>query len=306
MEDILAKRVISQKQAIEAVSNAIRRSRAGISDESKPLGSFIFLGPTGVGKTETARALAEFLFNDQNALIQVDMSEYMEKHDVAKMIGSPPGYVGYDEAGQLTEKIRRKPYAVLLLDEIEKAHPEVFNLLLQVLEDGRLTDSKGRVVSFKNVIIIMTSNVGSDLIMKESPLGFSAKDKKAKEQSGLRDKVMNSLKEQFKPEFLNRVDEIVIFNYLDKSEIAEIVELELKKVEKRLAKKEIKIKVSPDAKKLLAEQGYDPMLGARPLKRIIQQKILNPLALKIVRGEIQEGEVIDINSNKDKIIINGK
>ncbi len=306
MEDILAKRVISQKQAIEAVSNAIRRSRAGISDESKPLGSFIFLGPTGVGKTETARALAEFLFNDQNALIQVDMSEYMEKHDVAKMIGSPPGYVGYEEAGQLTEKIRRKPYAVLLLDEIEKAHPEVFNLLLQVLEDGRLTDSKGRAISFKNVIIIMTSNVGSDLIMKESTLGFSGKDKKAGQKADLREKVMGSLKESFKPEFLNRIDEIVIFDYLDKKEIGQIVDLELKKVEKRLTKKNIKIQVSQKARKLLTEQGFDPNLGARPLKRVIQQKILNPLALKIVTGEVQEGASIDIDAKKDKITINEK
>jgi ATP-dependent Clp protease ATP-binding subunit ClpB len=226
MEHILSKRIISQKQAIESVSNAIRRSRAGISDESKPLGSFIFLGPTGVGKTETARALADFLFNDQSALIQVDMSEYMEKHDVSKMIGSPPGYVGYDEAGQLTEKIRRKPYAVVLLDEIEKAHPEIFNILLQVLEDGRLTDAKGRIVSFKNTILIMTSNVGSDIITNDSPLGFS-KESKIKSKKELRNKVMGALKEQFKPEFLNRVDEIVIFDYLGKSEIKQIVDLEL-------------------------------------------------------------------------------
>ena len=301
MEDILSKRVVSQRQAIEAVSNAIRRSRAGISDESKPLGSFIFLGPTGVGKTETARALADFLFNDQNALIQVDMSEYMEKHDVSKMIGSPPGYVGYDEAGQLTEKVRRKPYAVVLLDEIEKAHPEVFNILLQVLEDGRLTDAKGRSVSFKNVILIMTSNVGSDIIANESLLGFN--DNKSSTKKDLTEKVMGSLKEQFKPEFLNRVDEIVIFDYLNKEEIKKIVDLEISKVEKRLDKKNIKINVSEKARNILADKGYDMNLGARPLKRVIQQKILNPLALKIVIGEIKEGERISIDGDKEEIII---
>lgn len=300
MEHILSKRVISQKQAIESVSNAIRRSRAGISDESKPLGSFIFLGPTGVGKTETARALADFLFNDQSALIQVDMSEYMEKHDVSKMIGSPPGYVGYDEAGQLTEKIRRKPYAVVLLDEIEKAHPEIFNILLQVLEDGRLTDAKGRIVSFKNTILIMTSNVGSDIITNDSPLGFS-KESKIKSKKELRNKVMGALKEQFKPEFLNRVDEIVIFDYLGKSEIKQIVDLELQKVEQRLIKKGIKIEVSLKAKNILAEKGYDVSLGARPLKRVIQQQILNPLALKIVIGEIKEGDRIVIDGKNNEI-----
>lgn len=300
MEHILSKRVISQKQAIESVSNAIRRSRAGISDESKPLGSFIFLGPTGVGKTETARALADFLFNDQSALIQVDMSEYMEKHDVSKMIGSPPGYVGYDEAGQLTEKIRRKPYAVVLLDEIEKAHPEIFNILLQVLEDGRLTDAKGRIVSFKNTILIMTSNVGSDIITNDSPLGFS-KESKIKSKKELRNKVMGALKEQFKPEFLNRVDEIVIFDYLGKSEIKQIVDLELQKVEQRLIKKGIKIEVSLKAKNILADKGYDVSLGARPLKRVVQQQILNPLALKIVIGEIKEGDRIVIDGKNNEI-----
>ncbi len=300
MEHILSKRIISQKQAIESVSNAIRRSRAGISDESKPLGSFIFLGPTGVGKTETARALADFLFNDQSALIQVDMSEYMEKHDVSKMIGSPPGYVGYDEAGQLTEKIRRKPYAVVLLDEIEKAHPEIFNILLQVLEDGRLTDAKGRIVSFKNTILIMTSNVGSDIITNDSPLGFS-KESKIKSKKELRNKVMGALKEQFKPEFLNRVDEIVIFDYLGKSEIKQIVDLELQKVEQRLIKKGIKIEVSLKAKNILADKGYDVSLGARPLKRVVQQQILNPLALKIVIGEIKEGDRIVIDGKNNEI-----
>jgi ATP-dependent Clp protease ATP-binding subunit ClpB len=300
MEKALAKRVISQEEAIRAVSNAIRRSRAGISEESRPLGSFLFLGPTGVGKTETAKALAGFLFNDENAMIRVDMSEYMEKFDVSKMVGSPPGYVGYEEGGQLTEKVRRRPYSVILLDEIEKAHPEVFNILLQVLEDGRLTDSKGRVVSFKNTILIMTSNVGSDIIAKEAPLGF-IDDGKISQREGLKEKVQGALKEKFKPEFLNRIDEIIIFDYLGAEEIKKIVDLELNKVQERLKKKEIRINVSEKAKQSLAKQGFDPNLGARPLKRIIQKLILNPMALKIVTGEIKDGDSISIDADKDKI-----
>ncbi|MFA5755432.1 MAG: AAA family ATPase, partial [Candidatus Paceibacterota bacterium] len=255
MEKELGKRVVDQEEAIKAVSNAIRRSRAGISEEGRPLGSFMFLGPTGVGKTETAKALAEFLFNDEDAMIRVDMSEYMEKFDVSKMIGSPPGYVGYDEGGQLTDKVRRRPYSVILLDEVEKAHSEVFNILLQVLEDGRLTDSKGRVVSFKNTILIMTSNIGSDIIAKEAPLGFVDNAKVSKKE-GLKSKVQDALKEKFRPEFINRIDEIVIFDYLGAEEIKQIVDLELKKVQKRLEKKEIKINVSEKAKQLLAEKGF--------------------------------------------------
>jgi len=302
MEKVLSKRVISQEEAIKAVSNAIRRSRAGISEESRPLGSFLFLGPTGVGKTETAKALAGFLFNDENAMIRVDMSEYMEKFDVSKMVGSPPGYVGYEEGGQLTEKVRRRPYSVILLDEIEKAHPEVFNILLQVLEDGRLTDSKGRVVSFKNTILIMTSNVGSDIIAKEAPLGF-VDDNKISQKEGLKDKVQGALREKFKPEFLNRIDEIIIFDYLGAEEIKQIVDLELNKVQKRLKEKDIKINVSEKAKQSLARQGFDPNLGARPLKRIIQKLILNPMALKIVTGEIKDGDVISVDAEKDHIIL---
>lgn len=233
MESQLGKRVIGQSEAISAISNAIRRSRAGISEEDKPLGSFMFLGPTGVGKTETARALAEFLFNDEHALVRLDMSEYMEKHTVSKMIGSPPGYAGYDEGGQLTEKIRKRPYSIVLLDEIEKAHPEVFNILLQILEDGRLTDAKGRVASFKNTILIMTSNAGSEVIEKEASLGFITGDEDGAQKETLKEKVMNSLKESFRPEFLNRIDEIIIFNYLGKDEIKRIVDIELNKVEKR-------------------------------------------------------------------------
>jgi len=300
MEDTLNKRVIGQEEAISAISRAIRRARAGISEESKPLGSFLFLGPTGVGKTETARALAEFLFNDEKALIRLDMSEYMERHTVSKIIGSPPGYVGYEESGQLTEKIRRRPYSVLLLDEIEKAHPDVFNILLQIFEDGRLTDSKGRTVSFKNTIIIMTSNTGSDYINKMSCIGFNTKEDVAERES-MRDKVMDALKESFRPEFLNRIDETVIFNYLKKEEIKKIVELELEKVEKRLELKEIKISISDKAKELLIKEGFDPSLGARPLKRIIQKLILDPLSVKIVTNEIFEGSRVLIDEKENKI-----
>ncbi|PJE69616.1 MAG: type VI secretion system ATPase TssH [Candidatus Staskawiczbacteria bacterium CG10_big_fil_rev_8_21_14_0_10_38_10] len=301
MEESLTKRVIGQSEAIEAISRAIRRSRAGISEENRPLGSFLFLGPTGVGKTETARALAEFLFNDEKALIRLDMSEYMERHTVSKIIGSPPGYVGYEEGGQVTEKIRRRPYAVVLLDEIEKAHPEVFNILLQILEDGRLTDSKGRIASFKNTILIMTSNIGSEFISQLSPVGFLSKEDTGKKES-LKEKIMERLKEEFRPEFLNRIDEIIIFNYLRKPEIKKIVELELEKVEKRLKTKDIGIKVSEKAKELLAEKGFDPNFGARPLKRLIQRLILDPLALKIVTNEIKEGERVLVDVSDSKIV----
>jgi ATP-dependent Clp protease ATP-binding subunit ClpB len=302
MEEFLEKRVIGQREAIEAVSNAIRRSRAGISEENRPLGSFMFLGPTGVGKTETARALADYLFNDENALVRLDMSEYMEKHTVSKMIGSPPGYVGYEEGGQLTEKIRRRPYSVVLLDEVEKAHPEVFNILLQILEDGRLTDAKGRVASFKNAILIMTSNIGSEHIAKLGTLGFSAKEEDLSQKETLKEKVMEALKEEFRPEFLNRIDGIVIFNYLDKEEIKKIVELQLEKVKERLENKKIEIKFSEKAKELLAEKGFDQNLGARPLKRVIQQLILDPLAKKIVSGEIKERERVMADAEKGEIL----
>lgn len=301
MESTMNKRVIGQSEAISAISRAIRRARAGISEENKPLGSFLFLGPTGVGKTETARALAEFLFNDEKAMIRLDMSEYMERHTVSKIIGSPPGYVGYEEAGQLTEKVRRRPYSVILLDEVEKAHPEVFNILLQIFEDGRLTDSKGRTVSFKNSIIIMTSNAGSDYVNKMSAVGFSAEEEIAERES-MKDKIMDSLKEQFRPEFLNRIDEIVIFNNLNKSEIKQIVELELSKVEKRLISKDIAMRVSEKAKEFLANEGFDPNLGARPLKRVIQRMILDPLSLRIVTNEISEGSRIIIDVKNGKIV----
>jgi len=301
MEDTLNRRVIGQEEAISAISRAIRRARAGISEENKPLGSFLFLGPTGVGKTETARALAEFLFDDEKAMIRLDMSEYMERHTISKIIGSPPGYVGYEEAGQMTEKVRRRPYSVILLDEVEKAHPEVFNILLQIFEDGRLTDSKGRMVSFKNTIIIMTSNLGSDYINKMSSIGFTTKEEIAERES-MREKILETLKEQFRPEFLNRIDEVVIFNYLKKKEIKEIVDLELAKVEKRLRAKEIIIKISDKAKEFLVKEGFDQNLGARPLKRVIQRLILDPLSIKIVTNEISEGSRVLIDEQAAKII----
>lgn len=300
MEATLNRRVIGQEEAISAISRAIRRARAGISEENKPLGSFLFLGPTGVGKTETVRALAEFLFDDEKSMIRLDMSEYMEKHTVSKMIGSPPGYVGYEESGQLTEKVRRRPYSVILLDEIEKAHPEVFNMLLQIFEDGRLTDSKGRLVSFKNTIIVMTSNAGSDYINKMSAIGFSSQ-KDVAERENMKDKAMNSLKDQFRPEFLNRIDEIVIFNYLKTPEIKNIVDLEMAKVEKRLATKEISIKISDKAKDFLLKEGYDANLGARPLKRVIQRLILDPLSIKIVSSEISAGSRVLIDEKDGQI-----
>ncbi len=302
MEQIVSRRIVGQKDAILAIANAVRRARAGISEENRPLGSFMFLGPTGVGKTETARALAEFLFNDESALIRVDMSEYMEKHTVSRMIGSPPGYVGYEEGGQLTEKIRRRPYSVILLDEIEKAHPEVFNILLQILEDGRLTDAKGRTASFKNAILIMTSNVGSDIIAKESSLGFITGDEKSAQKESLKEKVLAALKDNFRPEFLNRIDEIIIFDYLGKEEIKKIVDLELEKVFERLKPKRIEISVQEKAKEFLAEKGFDPNLGARPLKRVIQKEVLDPLSLEIVSGEIKEGERVLVDFEDGKII----
>ena len=298
MEDILEKRVIGQDEAIFAVSNAIRRGRAGISEESRPMGVFLFLGPTGVGKTETARALADFLFNTEGALIKLDMSEYMEKYSVSKMIGSPPGYIGYEEGGQLTEKIRRRPYSVILLDEIEKAHPEVFNILLQIFEDGRLTDAKGRTVSFKNTIIIMTSNIGSEYISQIQPLGFEQDGgEKISRKKSLKNKIHQALKEVFRPEFLNRIDEVVIFNFLGKKEIRKIVDLELKKVEERLLKsKNIKIRFSQGLKDNLAEKGFDSNLGARPLKRVIQKLILDPLSLKIITSQIKEGSRVFVDN----------
>ena len=302
MEDIISKRVIGQDKAISAISNAIRRSRAGVAEEGKPLGSFLFLGPTGVGKTETARALAEFLFDDENAMIRMDMSEYMEKHSVSKMIGAPPGYVGHDDAGQLTQQIRQKPYSVVLIDEIEKAHPEVFNMLLQVFEDGRLTDNKGREVSFKNAIIIMTSNAGSEYISEAGSLGFSAKERSEEKRDMVKENVMDELKNQFRPEFLNRIDEIVVFNHLEMDEVKEIVGLELDKVSQRVFENSgVKIEFKRSVKSHLAEKGYDRDMGARPLKRRIQKDILNPLAVKLISGKVLSGEKITVRIREGEI-----
>jgi ATP-dependent Clp protease ATP-binding subunit ClpB len=285
MEDRLRQRVVGQDAALERVANAIRRSRAGLSDPRRPIGSFIFLGPTGVGKTELARALAEFLFDDEHAMVRIDMSEYMEKHAVARLIGAPPGYVGYDEGGQLTEAIRRRPYAVILFDEIEKAHSDVFNLLLQILDDGRLTDSKGRTVDFKNTVIIMTSNLGSQFLQAEnlrSPEEFEA----------ARQQVMGVLQASFKPEFLNRVDDIIMFAPLGEEQLTHIIELRINDLRNLLAERKIKLELSKSAKELLFVEGYDRAYGARPLKRAIQRLIQDPLALKLLDGEIQAGDTV--------------
>jgi ATP-dependent Clp protease ATP-binding subunit ClpB len=305
MEDILAQRVIGQKEAIKTVSNAIRRSRAGISEESRPIGSFLFLGPTGVGKTELAKSLAEFMFSSEQAMVRVDMTEYMEKHAVSKIIGSPPGYVGYEEGGQLTEIIRRKPYSVILFDEIEKAHPEVFNILLQILDEGHVTDSRGRKVNFKNTIIIMTSNIGSELIQEISTLGFSIKNREELEEKEdiIRSRIKDALKNHFKPEFLNRIDEIIIFNSLTKNNLKEIVEIQMDKVISRLQDKNISIKITPEAKELLAEKGFDPNYGARPLKRVIQQEIMDILAKFIIEGKIKKQGGVTVSAQKDKIVV---
>lgn len=295
MEEELQKRVIGQEKAIKAVSNAVRRSRAGIQEEGKPIGSFIFLGPTGVGKTELAKALAQNLFNDEKLITRIDMSEYMEKHSVARLVGSPPGYVGHEEGGQLTEAIRRHPYTVILFDEIEKAHPDVFNILLQVLDDGRLTDSRGRTVDFKNTVIIMTSNLASDMIEK-----YAEKPEKQEEE------VTKVLRAYFRPEFLNRVDDIIIFQHLTKEELAEIVKLQLEKVAKRLEQKGIKMEVSKLATQYIISAGYDKTFGARPLKRLIQNEILDELSLQIIEGKIKEGDEILIDYKADEVVIEKK
>jgi ATP-dependent Clp protease ATP-binding subunit ClpB len=288
----LKERVIGQDEAIQSVANAIRRSRAGLSDPRRPIGSFIFLGPTGVGKTELARALAEFLFDDEHAMIRIDMSEYMEKHAVSRLIGAPPGYVGYEEGGQLTEAVRRRPYAVVLFDEIEKAHPDVFNVFLQIMDDGRLTDGKGRVVDFKNTIIIMTSNIGSVYLQD---LGMHHN---AEEIAEAHKQVMEALRAHFKPEFLNRVDDIVIFNPLGKEQLTKIVDLRLEDLRKLLAERKISLELTPAAKELVFTEGYDPNYGARPLKRSIQRLVQDPLAMKILDGEVLLGDHVTVDADK--------
>jgi ATP-dependent Clp protease ATP-binding subunit ClpB len=293
LEDELARRVIGQRPAVTAVANAVRRSRAGLQDPNRPLGSFIFLGPTGVGKTETARALAEFLFDDERAMVRLDMSEYMEKHSVARLIGAPPGYVGYEEGGQLTEAVRRRPYSVILFDEIEKGHPDVFNVLLQILDDGRLTDSQGRLVDFRNSVIIMTSNIGSQYIVDAGIQSDGTGWERVEER------VRNELRNHFRPEFLNRVDDIIVFRQLSREDLVQIVDLQLAKLREMLAARHVHLEVTPAAKALIAAQGYDPVYGARPLKRVIQRLLQNPIALELLEGNFHEGDTIRVEPNGD-------
>jgi ATP-dependent Clp protease ATP-binding subunit ClpB len=287
IEDRLRERVVGQDDALLTVANAVRRSRAGLGDPKRPIGSFLFMGPTGVGKTELARALAEFLFDSEKAMVRIDMTEYMEKHAVSRLIGAPPGYVGYDEGGQLTEAVRRRPYAVILFDEIEKAHPDVFNILLQVLDDGRLTDGKGRTVNFQNTVLIMTSNVASDLIQEMARRG---------DAPDLKDKLMEALRLTFRPEFLNRIDEIVTFRALGPEQIEKIVEIQMRDLQRRLAERKITVELTDEARKTLAERGYDPVFGARPLKRAIQRMIENPLAVEVLAGKFREGDHLIVDT----------
>jgi ATP-dependent Clp protease ATP-binding subunit ClpB len=289
LEEELGSRVVGQHAAVTAVSNAVRRSRAGLQDPNRPIGSFIFLGPTGVGKTETARALAEFLFDDEHAMVRIDMSEYMEKHAVARLIGAPPGYVGYEEGGQLTEAVRRRPYSVILFDEIEKAHPEVFNLFLQILDDGRLTDSQGRIVDFRNAVIIMTSNVGSTYILERSGSG----DLDAVEQH-----VLGELRRAFRPEFLNRIDDIIVFRPLEQEQLQRIVELQLDRLRAMLAERGITLRLTPEAERVIARDGYDPAFGARPLKRSIQRLVQNPLAVHLLEGRFDDGDTVLVTADE--------
>ena len=302
LEDVLHRRVIGQKEGVKAVSDAIRRNRSGLSDPNKPLGSFLFIGPTGVGKTELAKTLADFLFNDEKSLTRIDMSEYMEKFSVTRLIGAPPGYVGYDEGGQLTEAVRRRPYSVVLFDEIEKAHPDVFNVLLQVLDDGRLTDGQGRVVDFKNTIIIMTSNLGSELILEDSSTAQDGENSCVSQ--AVQEKIDALLKQHFRPEFLNRIDEIVMFKKLDKQSISSIVKLQLERVRKRLSEKRLLIEFDEKSVEFLSEKGYDPAFGARPVKRAVQTYLENPLSKELLEGKYIEGSMIKVSSDGEKLIFN--
>jgi len=290
----LHRRVVGQDEAISAVANAVRRARAGLQDPNRPIGSFVFLGPTGVGKTELGRALAEFLFDDEEAMVRLDMSEYQERHTVARMIGAPPGYVGYEEGGQLTEAIRRRPYSVVLFDEIEKAHPEVFNVLLQILDDGRLTDGHGRTVNFKNTVVIMTSNIGSELWSSEA---MRQRDNEGQVYSLTRNsELVARLRQHFRPEFLNRIDEIIVFHSLSMEDLVQIVDIQLERLQGLLSERSISLELTEAAKRLLAEEGYDPVYGARPLKRVIQRELQDPLALRILQGEFKDGNmaIVDV------------
>jgi ATP-dependent Clp protease ATP-binding subunit ClpB len=288
MEERLHERVVGQDEAVEAVSSAIRRARAGLQDPNRPLGSFLFLGPTGVGKTEMARALAEFLFDDEHALIRIDMSEYQEKHTVSRLIGAPPGYVGYDDAGQLTEAVRRRPYSVVLFDEVEKAHPEVLNVMLQLLDDGRLTDGKGRTVDFRNTVVIMTSNLGSQYLTEQAASGTLSE--------GVRRQVMDVVRSHFRPEFLNRIDEVIVFHALSREHMAQIIDIQARQLLKRLEDRKIHVELTPAARDLLVREGYDPAYGARPLKRTIQRLVLDPLARRVLESEFHEGDRVVIDA----------
>ncbi len=301
MEERLHHRVIGQDEAIRAVSNAIRRARAGLQDPNRPLGSFLFMGPTGVGKTELARALAEFLFDDDQAIVRIDMSEYQEKHTVSRLIGAPPGYVGYDEAGQLTEAVRRRPYAVVLFDEVEKAHPEVLNVLLQLLDDGRLTDSKGRTVDFKNTVVIMTSNIGSQFIAESAVADAERTRGSASDEipEGTRREVMEALRAHFRPEFINRIDEIIFFHALTRDHMKHIIDIQLAGLVKRLEERKIHVELTEAAKEQVVREGYDPTYGARPLKRTIQKRVLDPLALRVLEGQFSEGDVVLVDAGAD-------
>jgi ATP-dependent Clp protease ATP-binding subunit ClpC len=297
MEDELHKRVVGQEDAIRSVSQAIRRTRAGLKDPKRPSGSYIFLGPSGVGKTELAKTLAEFLFGDETALIQLDMSEYMEKHTVSRLVGSPPGYVGYEEGGQLTEAVRRKPFSVVLFDEIEKAHPDVFNTLLQILEEGRLTDAQGRSVDFRNTVLIMTSNLGTADLRKAN-VGFARADE-AISYEKMKDKVNDALKAQFRPEFLNRIDDTIVFHELSTDEVTQIVDLMIARVQRQLEGQGLGLELTPEAKVLLAHKGYDPQLGARPLRRAIQRMVEDPVSEKLLLKEVRAGEIVVVDAEDD-------
>jgi len=301
MEEDMEKRVVGQKEAIKAITNAVRRSRAGIKDPRRPIGSFIFMGPTGVGKTLLGRKLAEFMFGDEDAVIQIDMSEYMEKFNVSRLVGAPPGYVGYEEGGQLTEKVRRRPYSVVLLDEREKAHPDVFNILLQVLEDGRLTDSFGRKVDFKNTIVIMTSNIGVDMLRKKGSIGFKGTENEEESYKEMKDRLLDEVKKVFKPEFLNRVDDIIVFRGLTKEDLEKIIDIEIKEVQSRLKDQNITIELEQNAKDLIIEKGFDNMFGARPLKRTIQRFLEDPLAQEIISGRIKGGNYVFVEAKVDHL-----
>jgi ATP-dependent Clp protease ATP-binding subunit ClpB len=297
MEQQLSKRVVGQAEAVKAVSTAVRRARAGLQDPNRPIGSFMFLGPTGVGKTELTKALAEFLFDDEAALVRIDMSEYMEKHSVARLIGAPPGYVGYEEGGSLTEAVRRRPYQVVLFDEIEKAHPDVFNVLLQVLDDGRLTDGQGHTVDFRNTLIVMTSNLGSE---------FLANQPEGQDTDAVRDQVMAVVRATFRPEFLNRVDEIILFHRLQRKEMTKIVDIQMVRLAKLLEERKITIALDPSAREWLADKGWDPAYGARPLKRVIQKAVQDPLAEMILSGAVKDGDRVTISAGKQGLTFNGK